>query len=139
MDADNQRYANYKLRDLRVAKAYELNSGVQDNQAYKALRVPSFVRQLFIGCAEAAEEGATPLRACLVEISQAWNEPGFAGECPVTFGNDELKRHEQQFKEYRKYHNIHELARETLGTEASGWIMPQADFEARRKENEELL
>lgn len=139
MDADDKEYAEYKLREAKLAKAYELSSGFQNNMAYKALQMPSFLRELFIRCAEASEEGIIPLRACLVEISQTWSDLGFVGECPVTFTQDELERHERQFREYREYHSIQELARKILGTDAEGWIPPQVDFKATQKQNEELL
>jgi hypothetical protein len=57
MDADDKEYAEYKLKEAKLAKVYELSSGSGNNQAYKALRIPSFLRELFIRCAEVSEEG----------------------------------------------------------------------------------
>jgi hypothetical protein len=139
MDASDQAYADYKLKEAKLAKVYELSSGSENNQAYKALRVPSFLRELFIRCGEVSEEGVIPLQACLIQLSEAWNHLGFAGQCPVTFSEDDLKRHKQQFQEYRDYHKIHELARKILGTDFEGWITPQVDFAEKRQQNEELL
>ncbi|KAF9690849.1 hypothetical protein EKO04_011150 [Ascochyta lentis] len=139
MDVSDKEYADHKLKEAKLAKVYELSSGSENNQAYKALRVPSFFRELFIRCGEVSEEGVIPLRACLIELSKAWNDLGFAGQCPVTFSEDDLKRHERQFQEYRDYHKIHELAMKILGTDSEGWITPQVDFAAKQQQNEELL
>jgi len=139
MDASDQEYEDYKLKDAKLAKVYELSSGSENNQAYKALRIPSFLRELFIRCGEVSDEGAIPLQACLIELSEAWNDLGFVGQCPVTFSEDDLQRHKQQFQEYRDYHKIHELARKILGTDFEGWITPQVDFAAKQRQNKELL
>ncbi|KAH3909625.1 hypothetical protein HBH56_158950 [Parastagonospora nodorum] len=139
MDVSDQEYADYKLKEAKLAKVYELSSGSENNQAYKALRVPSFLRELFIRCGEVSGEGVIPLQACLIELSEAWNDLGFAGQCPVTFNEDDLKSHKQQFQEYRDYHKIHELARKILGTDFEGWITHQVDFAAKQQQNEELL
>jgi hypothetical protein len=130
MDVSDKEYADHKLKEAKLAKVYELSSASKNNQAYKALHVPSFLRELFIWCGEVSEEGMIPLQACLIELSKAWNNLGFAGQCPVIFSEDDLKRHEQQFQEYRDYHGIYELARKILGTDSEGWISPQLDFAA---------
>lgn len=71
MKADDKEYAEYKLKEAKLAKVYELSSGSKNNQAYKALRIPSFLRELFIRCGEVSEEGMIPLRVCLIELSKA--------------------------------------------------------------------
>ncbi|KAF2463512.1 uncharacterized protein BDR25DRAFT_383569 [Lindgomyces ingoldianus] len=139
MDADDKEYAEYKLKEAKLAKVYELSSASENNQAYKALRIPSFVRELFIRCGEVSEEGIVPLRACLIEISKTWTDLGFIDQCPVSFSEDDLQRHERQFQEYRDYHKIHELARKILGTDFEGWITPQVDFATKQQQNEALL
>lgn len=120
MDASDKEYADYKLKEAKLVKVYELSSGSENNQGYKALRVPSFLRELFIRCGEVSEEGIIPLQACLFELPKAWDDLGIVGQCPVTFSEDELKRHERQFQEYRDYHKIHELARKILSTGPEG-------------------
>lgn len=139
MNASDQEYADYKLKEAKLAKVYELSSGSKNNQAYKALHVPSFLRELFIRCGQVSEEGMIPLQACLIELSKAWSDLGFAKQCPVTFSEVDLSRHEQQFQAYRDYHEIHELARNILCTDFEGWISPYVDFAAKQQQNEELL
>lgn len=139
MDADDKRYAEYELKQAKLAKAYELSNASENNQAYKALHIQSFLPELFIRCGEASEESVIPLRACLIEIAQAWNDLGFMDQCPIIFSEHDLQKHEQQFEEYRKYHTVHELAREILDTDVEGWIAPQVDFGLKKQQNEELL
>jgi hypothetical protein len=139
MDAEDQEYAEFKFKQAKLAKAYELTSGYENNQAYKALRIPSFVRDLFVRCGEVSEEGVVPLRACLIELSKVWYDLGFTGPYPVEFSEAELQRHEQQFEAYRNFHGIQELARKILGTDVEGWIAPQIDFTAKQQQSQKLF
>jgi hypothetical protein len=90
MDADDKKYAEYKLKEAKLAKGWELSSGSENNHAYKALRIPSFLRELFIRCGEVSEEGVIPLRACLIELSKTWNDIGFTTQCPANFSEGDL-------------------------------------------------
>jgi hypothetical protein len=90
------------------------------------------------GCV-VSEEGVIPLQACLIELSKVWYDLRFTNPCPVSFSADELQRHEQQFEAYRTFHNVHELARKALCTDAEGWIAPQLDFAAMQRRNRELM
>ncbi|KAH8725094.1 kinase-like domain-containing protein [Phaeosphaeriaceae sp. PMI808] len=139
MNVEEKQYAEYELKEAKLAKAYELSSGSANNQAYKALRIPSFLRELFVRCGEVSEEGIVPLRACLIELSETWNDFGFTTPYPASFSEGDLKKHQQQFEEYRNYHKVHELARKILDTDFEGWIMPRVDFATKQKQNEELL
>ncbi|KAJ8109346.1 hypothetical protein OPT61_g7526 [Boeremia exigua] len=139
MGADSREYAEYRLKQAKLAKGWELYSGVKNNKAYKALHVPMFFRELFIRSGKVSEEGEIPLRACLIELSKTWNKLGFTAQCPAQFNKDDLQRHEQQFKEYRSYHDVLELARNILGTDVEGWISPYVDVAAKHQQNEELL
>jgi hypothetical protein len=139
LDDEDKVYAEHKLRETTVAKGYELSTGAKNTMAYKALQIPRFLRELFVRCSEASEEGVIPLRACLIEYAANWEEIGFEGECPISFSEEDLKRHEQQFDEYSNYHKVHEWARGILGTDAEGWLMPMVDIEEARKKSDELL
>lgn len=139
MDVEDQEYAKHKLNEARLAKAYELLSGYENNQAYKAFYIPSFLRELFTRCGEVSEEGVIPLQACLIELSKVWYDLGFTDPCPVNFSEHQLQRHEQQFKAYRNFHGVQELARKILGTDVEGWIAPQVDFTAKQQQSQELI
>ncbi|RYO15711.1 hypothetical protein AA0111_g11632 [Alternaria arborescens] len=139
MDAEDKKFAEHNLKEAKLAKIYEISSKSKNIRGWKALQVPLFIRELFIRCAEASEEGVVPLRACLIEYAANWEEIGFEGECPISFSEEELKRHEQQFEEYSKYHEILKWARGILGTDVEGWLMPMLDIEEARKKSDELL
>jgi hypothetical protein len=139
MDAEDQKYAEYKLLEAKLAKGYELACGVENNQAYKAFGIPSFVRELFVRCGEVSEEGVIPLRACLIEMSKMWHDLRFTAPCPIRFSEDDLQRHEEQFDAYRNFHALHEFARNILSTDFEGWVAPQFDFEAKKQRNHDLM
>ena len=139
MDAEDKKFAEDNLKEAKLAKIYEISSKSKNIRGWKALQVPLFIRELFIRCAEASEEGVVPLRACLIEYAANWEEIGFEGECTISFSEEELKRHEQQFEEYSRYHEIHKWARGILGTDVEGWLMPMVDIEEARKKSDELL
>ena len=139
MDAEDKELADYQLLQGKLAKSWEMSTTINNNQAYRALHMPSYVRELFLRSAEVSDEGVIPLRGCLIELSEGWSELGFKAPCPVSFSEDELKRHEQQWEEWNSYQTTQLFARKILGTDFEGWIPPIMDFEAKQRENEELL
>jgi hypothetical protein len=60
-------------------------------------------------------------------------------ECPITFNENELLRHEQQFRGHSAYHKVHELASKILRTDAEGWLMSGVDVEKKRMQNVDWL
>jgi hypothetical protein len=139
LNVEDKKIAEQRLKDNITAKGYELCTGVNNIRGWKALQIPLFLRELFIRCAEASEEGVVPLRACLFEYAANWKAIGFEGECPISFSEEDLQKHEKQFEEYSNYHKVHELARNILGTDFEGWISPYVDFESKRQQNAALL
>ncbi|KAF3000746.1 hypothetical protein E8E13_004170 [Curvularia kusanoi] len=139
MDAEDKRYTEHKLGEAKLAKAWEMGTGREDPDVARSLGVPSFIRNLFLRSARVSEEGVIPLRACLIELSKAWNELGFLTPFPASFTEDDLRRHEQQFQEYRDFQDIHDLAKEFLETDFEGWINPLLDFEVKVQQNKELF
>ncbi|KAH7345910.1 hypothetical protein BKA66DRAFT_517139 [Pyrenochaeta sp. MPI-SDFR-AT-0127] len=139
MDANDRKLAELKFEDTKMSKFYELSTANQHLRAHHALIMPQFTRELFVRCGEVCEEGAIPLRACLIEFANAWSELGFLGECPFSFREDDIREHELQFQEYRDFHRVQEIARKLLSTDSEGWISPQLDFAERQRMNTELL
>lgn len=105
-----------------AAKAYEVRSFLDNQDAYDAMNIPRVFRELFIQCGETWEEGSAPLRACLVEISNSWHELGLPGDCPFIFEEEYTRKHELQFEECEEWHHVQEFAREYLDTDTDGWI-----------------
>ncbi|KAF1840696.1 uncharacterized protein K460DRAFT_294934 [Cucurbitaria berberidis CBS 394.84] len=139
MDDDDQAIVRFRHKQTMMGKAYEAASGFKNKNVFKAIRLPPLFRQLFLRCGEAWEEGVVPLRVCLIAIADVWSEAGFSGDCPCNFSEDEIQKYQQEFREYRDYHKIYELAREYLGTDADGWIAPNDNFEEKQQRNKELL
>ncbi|KAL6711319.1 hypothetical protein ACN47E_005850 [Coniothyrium glycines] len=139
MDANDKKLAALKYENTKMSKFYELNTAHRHMRVHDALLMPQFTRELFIRLGEVSKEGAIPLRSCLIEFANAWSELGFLGECPFSFSEEEIQKHEQQFQEYRDFHQIQEIARKSLGTDSEGWISPYLDFEERQRMNTELL
>jgi hypothetical protein len=139
MNANDKKLAELKFEDIKMSKFYELSTANQHLRAHHAFLMPQFTRELFIRCGEVYEEGTIPLRACLIEFANAWVELGFLGECPFSFSEEDMQKHNKQFQDYRNFHQVQEIARKLLSTDSEGWISPQLDFTERQRKNTELL
>jgi hypothetical protein len=139
LDEENRVIALREWSQVKLAKAYEVSTYLEDRTAHDAMSVPRVFRELFIRCGEVSEVGIVPLRACLIEICQNWANLGFSGECPYSFSQAELDEHERQFAEYQAWHEVRMLAEECLDTDAEGWIAPQLDINEKRRQNKELM
>ncbi|PVH93339.1 hypothetical protein DM02DRAFT_721750 [Periconia macrospinosa] len=139
MNTRDKNIEDHKLQQRKLAKTYELSTKAYNNSGYKGLIVPDYLRELFIRCSEVHDEGDIPLRACLIEISKDWSELGFSGDCPFSFSDADVQRHEDQFQKYRDFHQVQELARELLDTDSEGWTNPRMDFAEKQQQNNDLL
>ncbi|CAE6998145.1 hypothetical protein P3342_000765 [Pyrenophora teres f. teres] len=139
MDTNDKKLAELKFEDTKMSKFYELSTANQHLRAHHAFLMPQFTRELFMRCGEVSEEGAIPLRACLIEFTNAWDELGFLGQCPFNFSEEDVRNHDKQFQDYRDFHRVQEIARKLLSTDSEGWISSQLDFAERQQMNTELL
>ncbi|KAI2672541.1 hypothetical protein LCP963914a_9382 [Penicillium roqueforti] len=139
LDKDSKAIAFREWSQVKLAKAYEVSTYLEDRAAHNAMNVPRVFRELFTRCGEISEVGIVPLRECLIEILQNWSSLGFSGKCPYSFSRDELDAHGRQFAEYRAWHDVQALAEECLDTDAEGWIAPPLDIDEKRRQNGELL
>lgn len=138
LDEDNRMLSIREWSQAKLAKAYEVSTYLEDRIAHNAMNVPRVFRELFIRFGEVPEDGMVLLRACLIEIFQNWLNLGFSGQCPLSFGTEEIEAHNRQYAEYRTWHEARALAEECLDTDAEGWIAPQLDIIEKRQHNEEL-
>nr|POF11633.1 hypothetical protein CFP56_44471 [Quercus suber] len=138
MAEEERQLALFQHKQYSMAKIYEGNLALNHQNAYRALQLPSFFRELMIRCGEVSMEGVTPLRECLIHISEVWEEAGFLGHCPISFSGQELKKHASEFEEYETYHRIREGAQEFLGTDSEGWFSPMENFEEKKQLNRKL-
>lgn len=139
LDREEKELAEYELKQVMAAKAYELRCFLDNQDAYNAMNIPRVYRELFIRCGETWEEGPVPLRACLIEIFNSWQDLGLPGECPYTFDEEDIQKHEKQFEEYEEWHHAREFAKEYLNTDADGWISPEMDFAKKQEQNRALF
>ncbi|KAJ6118731.1 hypothetical protein N7471_013351 [Penicillium samsonianum] len=139
LDEDSKMLAMREWSQVKLAKAYEISTLLEDKPAHKAMNVPRVFRELFLRCGEVSEIGVLPLRACLIELFQNWSDLGFSGECPLSFTQEQIDKHEHQFSEYQAWYKIQALAQECLDTDAEGWVAPGLDVNEKRTQNEELL
>lgn len=139
LDEESRILALREWAQVKLAKAYEVSTYLEDKPAHNAMNVPRVFRELFIRCGEVSEVGIVPLRACLMEIFQNWAGLGFSGDCPYSFSQAEIDQHERQFAQYRAWHEVRSLAEECLDTDAEGWIAPHLDINEKRRQNEELM
>ncbi|CAG8020515.1 unnamed protein product [Penicillium nalgiovense] len=137
LDEESRDFAFREWSQVKLAKAYEVSTCLEDKAAYNAMNFPGVFRELFTRCGEISEVGVIPLRACLIEILQNWSSLRFSGKCPYSFSQDEIDAHEHQFAEYRAWHDVQAIADECLNTDAEGWIAPQLDINEKRRQNEE--
>ncbi|PGH28063.1 hypothetical protein AJ80_00319 [Polytolypa hystricis UAMH7299] len=112
LDVAKKKYAASTRDDATITKSYELRHFLHNRDVYYSINLPSVFREIFVRCGEAGEEGTIGLRACLAELYQSWTE---------------LLRTEQEFQEYRDWHDVQEFARSYLDTDADGWISPEFD------------
>ncbi|RAH65762.1 uncharacterized protein BO66DRAFT_414864 [Aspergillus aculeatinus CBS 121060] len=141
LDEESQAAALQEFSQAKLAKAYEVAKFLDDRVAHDAMVnvVPRVFRELFVRCGEVSEVGTVPLRECLIEISRNWSALDFTSECPYSFSDEEISRHERQFAEYQAWNDVQQLAMECLDTDAEGWIAPQLDIAEKRRQNRELL
>ncbi|KAL4778356.1 kinase-like domain-containing protein [Aspergillus varians] len=139
LDGEYKAAALHDWTQSKLVKAYEISTFLENRLAHKAMDVPRVFRELFIRLGETADVGVVPLRECLIEIFQDWSNLGFAGHCPYSFSQKEIGAHERQFADYQEWSEVQQLAQESLGTDAEGWVAPQLDFAEKQRQNKELM
>lgn len=139
MDADEKEFTMLRLKEARLAKAYEISSAIQNKRGYRALAIPSFLRGLFTHCENITEEGILPLRNCLIDLSKQWDDVEFTANCPIVFSEAEIEMHNRQYQEYLDFQKVQKLARILLSTDEEGWIDPRLDISQKLVQNEQVL
>ncbi|EXJ59001.1 hypothetical protein A1O7_06432 [Cladophialophora yegresii CBS 114405] len=139
LDEEGKQEADHRFEQATTAKAYELRCFLDNKDAYDAMHLPRVYRELFMRYGNTWEEGPAPLRACLLAISNAWDELDLPSECPYTWQAADIQKHEQQFEEYQEWRRARDFAEEYLGTDADGWIPPEIDFNKKQEQNKALF
>lgn len=139
MDAGDKEAAKYKVMRDTAARAYEVSSAVYNKKPYKSLSLPPFLQNLFVRCEAASEGNVIPLRECLIQLAEIWDDLRFKDKCPITFSEGELEKHSRELEQYKEFHGILEIACKVLNTDPEGWIAPYFDFEWLSRKNKELF
>lgn len=89
MDEDDKRLATYRFRQASRTKVYETSTYLKNPDAHSAvMNMPCVFRELFTRYGEVFEERVEPLRACLIEIFQSWEQLKLPGTCQFSFTPD---------------------------------------------------
>ncbi len=140
LDADEGKIALFEHERANCAKAYEVATYLNNRDAYKArLELFDPLREYFVRMGDTWDDGIVPLRTCLIELVEDWEQMGFQDSCPIHFTSAEIASHEMRFSEYTEWHDIRKFALKYLGTEAEGWVPPGADLAEKRLQNKALL
>lgn len=140
LDVAEKKFAISIRDDALITKSYELRSSLYNNRAvYRSINLPPVFREIFIRCGEASKEGTTGLRACLAEFYRSWSMLGLTGRCPISFSKEQLLEIEEEFQEYRDWHDVQEFARSYLDTDEDGWISPELDIREIQQRNRSAL
>ena len=140
LDSDEKQMALFQKDHATCAKAYEVATALNNRDAYSArweLNEP--LREIFNRVGDTWDDGIIPLRSCLIQIFEDWEEMGFLGPCPIHFKPAEIASHEQLFLEYTRWNEIQDFAKKYLDTDADGWVPPGADWANKRSMNKMLL
>ncbi|KFY47423.1 hypothetical protein V496_10658 [Pseudogymnoascus sp. VKM F-4515 (FW-2607)] len=139
LDSGDKALATLEWNQAKRAKAYEVSIFLENRSAHNAMNVPRVFKELFVRCGEVSDYGVILLRTCLIEIFQNWTSLGFIGNCPYSFSDAEIQENESRFQDYHAWHEVQELGKTCLDTDAEGWISPELDFEEKQRQNKELL
>lgn len=90
LDEESKVIASREWSQVKLAKAYEISTYLENRAAHDAMNVPCVFRELFTWCGEVSEVGIVPFHACLIEIFQNWSSLGFTGKCPYSFNQEEV-------------------------------------------------
>ncbi|KAL5348084.1 hypothetical protein ACLOAV_006564 [Pseudogymnoascus australis] len=121
LDSSDKGLATLEWNQAKRAKAYEVSNFLENRPAHNAVNVPRVFKELFVRCGE------------------NWTLLGFVGNCPYSFSDAEIQENESRFQDYHAWHEVQELAKTCLDTDAEGWISPKLDFEEKQRQNKELL
>lgn len=140
LDADEKRIALFEYQRATSAKAYEVATYLNNREAYTARwELSDPLRELFLRIGDTWDDGIVPLRTCLIEIVENWEQMGFPDSCPIHFTSAEIASHETRLSEYTQWHEIQSFAQKYLGTDAEGWVPPGADLAKKQLQNKALL
>jgi len=101
LDTDKNEIALFQKYRAICAKAYEVATYLNNYDAYTAKRkFAEPLRELFRRIEDTWVDGIVPLRTCLIQIFEKWEEIQFPDQCPIYFTPIEVASHGREFLEY---------------------------------------
>ncbi|RDH30425.1 hypothetical protein BDQ94DRAFT_181707 [Aspergillus welwitschiae] len=140
MDADEKAFAITERDRALLSKCYEAALVKNHMPSYLAMtRVDSAVRYLFSFAEDTTKDGIVPLRDCLTQIAEHWNEMGITEQCPYHITDEALSKHGLELARYNDWLTLKGYTQELLHSDDEGWVSPQLDFEKVQARHAELF
>ncbi|GKZ19282.1 hypothetical protein AbraIFM66951_011424 [Aspergillus brasiliensis] len=140
MDADEKAFAITERDRALLSKCYEAALVKNHMPSYLAMtRVDSAVRHLFSFAEDTTKDGIVPLRDCLTQVAEHWNEMGITEQCPYHITNEALSKHRLELARYNDWQTLKGYTQELLHSDDEGWVSPQLDFEKVQARHAELF
>lgn len=127
MDADDKEIALYNKEKATWSKAYEVASFLNDRPAWRAMQVPSPLKEFFRR-GDTWAEGFLPLRETLIELFRSQQDLGFTGSLLLDFSDEQIAAHEKEFEVYQEWHEMRSFVKKYLDTDDEGWVSPEYNF-----------
>ena len=138
LNEDQQQQALLETELAKRCKFYEMQSLVNHEEAYDALTLDRRFWEPFVRCRHASNNTIIPLREILIRVYKGWSLFGLPEDCPFTFTETEMEKHEKELLYHRQLAELQTIARQQLETDDEGWVPPQ-DFERVKAMNQHLL
>ena len=140
LSPDEKEVALFKKDQAGNSKAYEVATYLNNHEVYAAgWQVDNALRELFKRIGDTWDDGIVPFRTCLIDMCNNWEHMGFQDSCPIHFNASEMAIHEGQARDYKRWHDIQDIAQRYLDTDAEGRIVPSFDIAEKRRQNKVLL
>lgn len=138
MDADDKEIALYNKEKATWSKAYEVASYLNNRTAWRAMQVPSPLKELFRR-GDTWDEGILPLRETLIEVFRSQRDLGFTESLSLNFNDEQIATHTKEFQVYEEWHEMRSFVKQVLDTDNEGWIPPERDFTEIQSRNKMLF
>lgn len=140
LDAGAKQAADATHESALCQKYYEVRSAKCNPKLYSAIMHNTTLRMPFIEPSQVVLESwknreAYKLRSSLIRVAESWNELGAdMPPCPITFDEEELKRHDTELENIDYVQSIMEAFQEEGILPADGIVDPE-DFEVLKEIN----
>ncbi|KAL2354250.1 hypothetical protein BJ546DRAFT_978746 [Cryomyces antarcticus] len=129
LSSNRKERAIYENDRATLSKMYEISSYSNSRDVKYALNIPRVFRELFVRCRDASKDGVIPLRACLIQLFETWQELELPGQCPYYPSVQDIELHNEQFADYKDWYTLQEFAMQQLDTDSEGWVPAETDWD----------